>query len=183
MRMRGADKLLEKVQGQPLLRLVASRALGTGLQVVVTLADGHPVRDAALAGLDLATVRVVDAGDGMGASLRAGVMAVAPDRAILVLLADMPDIDAADLAQMLAAYRAEPAAIHRACNADGVLGHPVIFPPWARAALLGMAGDVGAKSVMQAHAEAVRRVVLPGAHATTDLDTPEDWAQWRALQN
>jgi hypothetical protein len=25
-------------------------------------------------------------------------------------------------------------------------------------------------------------VALPGLHAITDLDTPEDWAAWRARQ-
>ena len=179
-RMRGTDKLLEPVCGQPLLRHVAQLARDTGLQVVVTLSAQHPARAAVLEGLNLNRRVVERADDGMGASLRAGVAAVPAGHAIMVLLADMPDIDATDLAAMLAAYRAEPMAIHRAYTAQGVPGHPVIFPPWARAALIAASGDTGAKAVLQAHADAVRPVTLPGDHATTDLDTPEDWARWRA---
>ena len=178
-RMRGADKLVEPLCGQPLLRHVGQLALGTGLPVVVTLSADYPARAAVLEGLDLNPIQVENAGDGMGASLRAGLSGVPAGDAIMVLLADMPEIDAADLAAMLAAFRASPLAIHRACNALGVPGHPVIFPPWARAALMAVAGDTGAKSVLQAHTQAVRPVTLPGDHATTDLDTPEDWARWR----
>ncbi len=178
--MRGADKLLEPVCGQPLLRHVAQLALGTGLSVVVTLPAQDPARAAVLKGLGVNRLQVESAGDGMGASLRAGVAAVPAGHSIMVMLADMPDIDAADLAAMLAANRAEPMAIHRAYSSQGVSGHPVIFPPWARAALMEVGGDTGAKAVLQAHADAIRPVTLPGDHATTDLDTPEDWARWRA---
>lgn len=179
-RMRGGDKLLEPVKGQPLLRHVVRLALGTHLPVLVTLAQGHPARDAALDGLVVAAVRLDGAGHGMGASLRAGIEATPSDHALMVLLADMPDIDAKDLKVMIAAYKVSPDAIHRACTGDGLPGHPVIFPPWARGELLGVQGDTGAKSVLRAHANAVRLVVLPDTHATTDLDTPEDWARWRA---
>lgn len=178
--MRGADKLLEPVYGQPLVRHVALLAIATGLRVVVTLSAHHPARTAVLEGLGINRIQVENAPDGMGASLRAGVSGVTAGHAIMVFLADMPDIDAADLAAMLAAYRAQPMAIHRATNAQGVPGHPVIFPPWARAALMALSGDTGAKPVLQAHAQAIRPVTLADDHATTDLDTPEDWARWRA---
>lgn len=181
-RMRGGDKLLEPVQGQPLLRHVVQCALGTGLPVVVALAANRPARAAALHGLALNRVQVADAGDGMGASLRAGISAIAPDHAVMILLADMPEIDTADLAALAAAYRLAPSAIHRACTADGRPGHPVVFPPWARAELERLGGDSGAKSVLQAHAARIRLLPLPGTHALTDLDTPEDWASWRSAK-
>mgnify|MGYP006184317219 CR=1 FL=1 len=42
--------------------------------------------------------------------------------------------------------------------------------------------DEGARSVLVRHRARLRLVPLPGHHATTDLDTPEDWAAWRAAQ-
>jgi len=27
--------------------------------------------------------------------------------------------------------------------------------------------------------KAIKHIALPGSHATTDLDTPEDWMAWR----
>ena len=182
-RMRGADKLLETVRGTALLRHLAQLARATGLPVVVALAKTQPGRTAALEGLAVQPIWVGDAGSGMAVSLREGVSAIPQDHAVLVLLADMPDIDAVDLATVIAAYRLAPDHIHRACTATGTLGHPVVFPPWARADLLGLAGDSGARALLQAHASSIVQVPLPGTHATTDLDTPEDWAAWRSTQN
>ena len=176
--MRGADKLLEPVGGQALLRHVAGVALAVG-PVVVTL--GGAARAAALAGMDVQIVQVT--GDGMAASLRAGVAALPPHHAVLVLLADMPEVDTDDLRTMIAAYRTAPDDIHRAVTRAGKSGHPVIFPPWARDDLLTLCGDTGAKPLLAAHAARVRPVILPDNHAITDLDTPEDWAAWRATRN
>jgi CTP:molybdopterin cytidylyltransferase MocA len=178
--MRGADKLLQNVQGQPLLRHVAQMALGAGLPVVVTLASNRPARVAALDGLMIERVELATGNDGMGASLRAGVLAIPPHHAVAVLLADMPDLDQEDLARLIAAFRAEPDHIHRGCTADGTVGHPVVFPTWARDDLLQLLGDTGAKAVLKTHEGDIRLVPLPACHATTDLDTPEDWARWRA---
>jgi CTP:molybdopterin cytidylyltransferase MocA len=100
----------------------------------------------------------------------------------LVLLADMPEICTTDLEILLAAFQRDPDHILRATAADGAPGHPVVFPNWARAELLALEGDIGAKPVLKAHADAVRHVALPANHATTDLDSPEDWAAWRKTQ-
>ncbi|WP_022703122.1 nucleotidyltransferase family protein [Pseudorhodobacter ferrugineus] len=181
-RMRGADKLLEPVAGQPLLRRVAQIALATGLPVMVTLSDDRPAREAALDGLGLQRLRVGDASQGMAASLRAGVAAIPVGSAILILLADMPEIDAQDLAAMIASYRQAPDMVHRGATADGTPGHPVLFPAWLRAHLIGLHGDVGARSVLREVANLTVPVTLPERHALTDLDTPEDWARWRAVQ-
>jgi hypothetical protein len=76
-RMRGADKLLERVDGVPLLLRQARVALAAGVPVIVTLPGDRPARTAALAGLDLVTVPVPDAALGLSASIRAGVRAAA----------------------------------------------------------------------------------------------------------
>jgi CTP:molybdopterin cytidylyltransferase MocA len=176
--MRGVDKLLELVKGRPLLAHVVQMALQSGLGVTVTLPPDRPARAAALVGLQAHLVTVPDAGTGMATSLRAGVATLPEGGAVMVLLADMPEVDGADLRAMIDAYRTTPGQIHRAVTPAGVPGHPVIFPPSARAALLALQGDTGARALL-ADADVVQ-VTLPHAHATTDLDTPEDWAAWRA---
>lgn len=180
-RMRGADKLLEPVDGAPLLARQAQAAAATGCPVVVTLPPGAAARRAALAGLPVRPVEVADAAEGLGASIRAGVAALpAGATGVLLLLADLPEITADDLARICAAHRADAAAIWRATAEDGRAGHPVLVPADLFGALRGLAGDAGARAVLAAHAGRVRPVPLPGARAVTDLDTPEDWAAWRA---
>ncbi|WP_050527263.1 nucleotidyltransferase family protein [Pseudorhodobacter aquimaris] len=182
-RMRGVDKLLEPVAGQPLLRRIVGSALGTGAPVLVALPRNNPARRAALAGLAASIIPVANTQEGMANTLRKGVAALPRTNAVMVLLADMPEIDTSDLATMIAVYCTAPQKIHRATSQDGVPGHPVIFPPWAHDDLLALQGDAGARAVVTKHARAVIAVPLTAAHATTDLDTPEDWAKWRAASN
>ena len=96
----------------------------------------------------------------------------------MILPADMPELETSDLAAVIADFAVAPDAIHRGADADGTPGHPVIIPQRLFPALEGLRGDEGARSVLKR--EDVRLTALPGRRALTDLDTPEDWAAWRA---
>ena len=174
-RMRGADKLLETVDGMPLLHRLALSLLQTGAgRVGVTLRPDTPARETALDGLDVTLLPVPDAANGMSASLRAAAT-WAQDQPLLVCPADMPELTAQDFATLIAGFDGQTPA--RATAQDGTPGHPVVFPAAVLPLLTGLSGDEGARSVLQRHKP--RLIALPGQHATTDLDTPEDWARWR----
>lgn len=179
-RMAGRDKLMEPVAGRPLLRERAEVALASMAPLFVTLPPraAAPDRWASLDGLPLTRVTVPRPGDGLSASLAAGIAALPPEApGVVVLLADMPEITADDLAALVADW--DGRAIHRAAGADGTPGNPVLFPATDFPALAGLSGDRGARDLLRAEAGRTRLVPLPGAHALTDLDTPEDWARWR----
>lgn len=182
-RMRGGDKCLEGVAGEPLLPRLTRFALGTGCPVVVALPPDRPLRAAAVAGLAVTRVTVPDPAQGMAASLVAGLTAVPVGDAVMLLLSDLPEIMGDDLRAMLSAQAAHPDRILRGTAADGTPGHPVIFPPDLRAELMALQGDEGARSVIQRHKGRLLPVPLPARHAVTDLDTPEEWAVWRAAQS
>jgi xanthine/CO dehydrogenase XdhC/CoxF family maturation factor len=95
--MGGDDKLLRHVDGVALIRRTALHALATGQDVVVTLRPEDSARRAALAGLALYILSVDDAAMGLSASLRRAASAAGPDTALMVLPADMPEVNAADL--------------------------------------------------------------------------------------
>jgi len=180
-RMLGRDKLVELVAGEPILRRTARLAVGTGARVFVTL----PVSGAfqarrldALSGVALTLVPVADPGEGMAASLRAGAAAAAGFAGLMILLPDMPEIDADDISNLMAAFAETPDRPLRATASDGTAGHPVILPAALLPALGALRGDQGARSLLRAHPP--RLVALAGRRAVTDLDTPEDWALWRA---
>ena len=179
-RMRGTDKLTEPVAGEPLLRRTARIALATGCPVTVTLPPDRPARAAALEGLPVTRITVPRAADGMAESLKAGLAAIPPGSGLLLLLADMPDLTTADLHHLLGVWAQDPHAILRAATAEGTPGHPVCFPPDLRDDLMTLRGDEGARSVLVRHRARLRLLPLPGRHALTDLDTPEDWDRWRA---
>jgi len=181
-RMGGRDKLLEQVAGVPLISRQAQRACATGARVIVTLPDGGTERRAALDWLEVEVIALADAQEGMAASIRAGARAAEGAAGIMVLPADMPDIDTADMAGMIAAFLASdpPPPILRATTESGDWGHPVIIPARHFAALAGLAGDSGARDLLRDHSGEVRPHPLAGDRAMVDLDTPEAWQAWRA---
>ncbi|MDG1282107.1 MAG: nucleotidyltransferase family protein [Pseudorhodobacter sp.] len=181
-RMRGADKLLEKIDGQTQIRRISAAAIRTGCRVWVTLPLGSTARADALQGLDVGLIRVSPADGDMAQSLRAGVAAVTPGAAALILLADLVEVTEADLAQMIERHSASPGAILRGCSAKGVPGHPVLFPAWVLPELSSLSGDTGARAILARHPTKVETVPLPDNHAITDLDTPEDWENWCAAR-
>lgn len=184
-RMGGIDKLLEPIDGMEQLRRVASVAAP-----VATEFGGHthvaipstgpfaPARKKALLGLRLNVLLIPDAHEGMAASLRAGALAAHDADGLLVLPADMPDISADDLRKLISAFSENTHCALRATAARGAVGHPVIFPRRLLGELAVLAGDQGGRKVLVD--EDVRYIALPELHATTDLDTPEEWAAWRS---
>lgn len=180
-RMRGGDKLLEVVDGEPLIATLTRRLLSAGVTAcAVTLPPDRPARNAALAGTGARILVVPDATDGMSASLRrsaqwAGDMDLI---ALMIVPGDMPDLTSTDFERLVTAFAADPLTPLRATAQDGRPGHPVLFPKRIFPALAALAGDEGARAILQTHPPRV--VALPHDHALTDLDTPEDWANWRA---
>jgi CTP:molybdopterin cytidylyltransferase MocA len=184
--MRGADKLLEPVDGVPLLERQTRAALASGANVLVTVSRDFPSRARVLQGITdpgLSVSDDIDGREGMAVSLRAGALAAQQAQAtgLMILPADMPEITAANIAAMLAAFRTTPQAVHRATSAQGIPGHPVLFPARLFDALSRVSGDQGARDVLTG--EALRLTALPDDHALVDLDTPEDWAAWRKVRS
>ncbi len=177
-RMAPRDKLLEPVDGVPLLRERALAALSTGAPVVVTLPPDRPGRREAVSDLALRIVIVPQASDGMGVSIAAGVSALGGAEGVMILPADMPDIMPDHIDALLDAAEAEPDGIHRGAS-GGVPGHPVLFPRDLLDRLAALGGDEGARAILRDHADRVRLHDLPDRAALTDLDTPEAWEAWR----
>ncbi len=182
-RMRGKDKLMEAIDGVPQLARITKAAMASDLdRVQVILPQDAPARRAALADQDVAITVAKDAALGMSASVRAGLAARSSDSdAVMLILADMPEITADQLNRLIAAFDPrEKRTIVQATAADGTPGHPVIFGRRFFESLGAIEGDTGAKSVVQDGVDYLVRVPTDGSAATTDLDTPEAWAAWRA---
>lgn len=146
--------------------------LGAGVE------EAHPLLD----GTGARWVLAADWGDGMSASLRAGLAALAaptdadgPARddagvgAAIVSLVDLPDVHA-DVVRRVAASGADPAALARAAY-DGRPGHPVLLGRDHWAGLVGsVTGDRGARDYLATHPVVL---VECGDLATgRDQDTP-----------
>ncbi|MBL4874651.1 MAG: nucleotidyltransferase family protein [Rhodobacteraceae bacterium] len=181
-RMRGRDKLLEIVDGQPLLRRAASAALQASVdRVHVVMQPDNTDRDATLEGLDVHRIASPEWQEGMAASIRAGMAGLSQDcDAVIIALADMPEITAAHLDRLTAAYDAtEAREICRALASDGTPGLPVLFGRRFFETLASLHGDHGARDVVKDASEFLVDVPTEGQGAVIDLDTPEAWDLWR----
>lgn len=181
-RMGQRDKLLEPVGPEPLIVRLCRLGLATGLPMTVVLRPDRPLRLAAIDGLPVHRVIARNADLGMAESLKAGIAAIPADSDILLLLGDLPELDGEDLSSMAAAWQTYPGSLLRATDDMGIPGHPVVFPSELRPALLQLSGDQGAREILKAHSDHIVPVKLGGKHATTDLDTPEEWEKWRAAR-
>ena len=181
-RMKDRDKLMEDVDGSPQLARIAKVAGQSQLdRVQIVLRADDADRQAAVADLGVSLTRAPNAFDGMAASIRAGLSA--RDRgsdAVMLILADMPDLSVDHLNRLIAAFDpAEGRSIVQATDSKGIAGHPVLFGRRFFEALANLSGDNGAKSLIADGQEFLVTVSTDGLAATTDLDTPEDWAAWR----
>ncbi|WP_254443431.1 nucleotidyltransferase family protein [Ruegeria atlantica] len=178
-RMRGQDKLLQVVDGKPLLRRAAIIAQQAAPVIVALPPAPHP-RHQALEGLDLCKSEIPDAHEGMSASLRGALAHVSPNAtAAMVLLADLPDITSDDLKSVLSSVQSHPdKLIWRGATETGKPGHPVVFDHSLFGHLKRLSGDQGAQSIVRACSDKMHLVPLPDQNALLDLDTPEEWAEW-----
>ncbi|WP_170760188.1 nucleotidyltransferase family protein [Ruegeria lacuscaerulensis] len=180
-RMGGKDKLLLPVDGQPLLRRSALIARIAAPVIVALPPSPHPRHDA-LEGLDVHKIEVPDASEGMNASLRGALMHVPPGSpAAMILLADLPEITTADLESVLESVQTNPdKLIWRGATAAGKPGHPVVFDRSLFDRLSQLTGDAGAQAIVRAFSDKVHLQPLPEQNALMDIDTPADWAAWKA---
>lgn len=151
-RMGRPKALVEGADGVPWV-VSAARTLAAGgcSQTVIVLGAAA---EAARAALRDEPVRIVEAADweaGMGASLLAGLIAIAgsPAQAALVHLVDLPDVGPR-VVQRIAALSA-PGVLARAGYGHGK-GHPVLLgrDHWAAIAA-ECAGDRGARAYLARH--------------------------------
>lgn len=182
--MRGRDKLTEIVRGQPLLRDRAAMLHETGCfsALIVVLSDREERRQA-LTGLPITPVLNPSPKDGMGSSIAIGVSALDESvDGVMILPSDLPDLTSDDIRAVADSYHSAPNRIHRATTSKGEPGSPVIFPRAFFPKLRAIDPQESGRAVIAAHKELITHVRLPNDAARRDLDTPEDWARWRADQ-
>lgn len=172
----GGRKLLADWRGAPLLHaaLAAAAAAPVTSVTVVTGADAGPVAEAVRAfdpGIRL--VHAADHAEGMAASLRAGVAALPPDtEAAFVFLGDMPRVPHAVLRPLAEAVLAgAPAA---APTFGGRRGNPVVLSRSLFAQALALAGDTGARPILEGLGVRLALVESPDDGVLFDVDRPAD---------
>lgn len=166
-RRMGGPKALLPFQGETLLRRAARAALGAGCRPVIAVVGPW---DPDLGDLEVRAVVNPEAAEGMASSIRAGLGALPPGAAgVLILGVDQPAVDAALLARLLALAAADPERPTGCAYAETV-GIPAVLPRRLFPDLMALQGDRGAKAILQRECA----TALPFPAGAEDLDEPGD---------
>jgi molybdenum cofactor cytidylyltransferase len=174
-RMGGPNKLLADLGGKPMLRIVTERVLASKVSSV-TVVTGHQAAEveSALAGLKVKFVRNPDFFAGLASSVKAGIAAVPANAdGVVVCLGDMPRIDARLVDRLIEAFAPDRGHLIAVPVSDSRRGNPVLWSRRFFGELMKLDGDIGARNLIAAHAEAVVEVQVEGRGAFLDVDTPE----------
>jgi molybdenum cofactor cytidylyltransferase len=178
-RMGRANKLLADIQGKPMVAHTVDALLASHARPVVVV-TGHEADSvtAALSNRDLQFVHNPLYADGLSTSLRAGLAALPADiDAALICLGDMPRVGPAILDRLIAAYNPVEGRAICVPTAHGRRGNPVLWDRRFFAEMQELAGDVGARHLIGAHADLVCEVPMDETGVLLDIDTPEALAE------
>ena len=174
-RMGGPNKLLADIGGKPLVRIAVEQALAARARPVVVV-TGHQRGEveAALKGLSVTFAHNPDYAQGLSGSLKAGIAALPAEAdGAIVCLGDMPQVDAALIDKLIAAFDPENGALVVVPTIAGKRGNPVVWSRRFFADLSHLEGDVGARHLIGSYPEAVVEVPVTGSAAFIDVDTPD----------
>jgi molybdenum cofactor cytidylyltransferase len=176
----GANKLLLPLGGQSVLRRAAITALAAGLDpLIVVLGHESDRAHQELAGLSCTALRNDDYASGIHSSLRAGFRAVPDDAdAAVVVLADMPFVDAAMIRALIERFRAARAPL-AISTYGGVIAPPTLYGRALFDELRALEGAGCGKRVIQRHRADAAELAWPES-ALSDLDVPADVERVRA---
>ena len=178
-RFGSGNKLLERIGGEALVTRVARAAIESGAEPVIVVTGFEAPRVAeAISHLNVAIAHNPAFVDGLSASLLTGLEALPPDcDGALILLGDMPEIAAADLAALIAAFAARDSIcvpVHQ-----GRRGNPVLWGADYFAGIQALSGDAGAKQLIARHADRVIEVPVGSPGIFADVDTQADLVRLR----
>jgi molybdenum cofactor cytidylyltransferase len=174
-RMGGPNKLLEDIRGKAMVRRAAEAAVSSRASPVIVVTGHEADRVAsALNGLDVQRVHNPAFADGLSTSLKAGVAALPADAdAAVVVLGDMPDVNAALIDRLITAIDPARGALIAVPTREGRRGNPVVWSRRFFDELARIDGDMGARHLISQHNEAVVEVPVEDEAAFHDIDTPE----------
>jgi molybdenum cofactor cytidylyltransferase len=175
----GRTKQLLELEGKPLVVRAVEAVLGSGADPVVVVLghDAESVR-APIARHRVLAVLNPDWSSGLASSIRAGLSALlgaSPGLdAVLVALCDQPALSADVIGRLADLHRATGRIA--AARYGGRNGAPAVFGRDHFDALNALAGDGGARALLNGDPEKVAAVDLPSLGF--DLDTPPDLSEW-----
>jgi molybdenum cofactor cytidylyltransferase len=162
------------LDGVSLIRRSTLAAIEAGGSPVVVVL-GHQASECAqaLGGLDVILAVNDDYGSGLASSLQCAVRRLPPSaEGAMILLADMTYVSAQDLRRLIGAFQKAGAGSVVRATFNGKRGNPVILPRIMFDEVFTLAGDVGARHLIERGDLSIIEVEL-GEAASLEADAPE----------
>jgi molybdenum cofactor cytidylyltransferase len=175
----GRPKALLDFDGRSCLERVLEAVAGQGAPIVVLGPSHEEIRKR----VDLAGIRIalnLDVESGQTTSLKTALGQLPQDAAAFFFMpVDYPVVSAADVARLVAAYRAEAdrkktifIPSHRLKR-----GHPVLCRRAIAGEIVALPPGASARDVINRNGDRVAYVDYPEAYVLMDMDTPEDYVR------
>jgi molybdenum cofactor cytidylyltransferase len=149
--------------------------------IIVVLGAQAEIIKKEIAGNNAHIVENADWEEGMASSIRIGInelIKISPlAKGAILMVCDQPYVTSGLLNNLMTTRRKSGKRIV-ACSYADTFGPPVLFHKTLFPELLKLTGDVGARSVIQHHADAVE--VIPFPEGTHDVDTEADYERIRS---
>ena len=169
-RMGKRNKMLEKINGKPMIRHVTNTVVETGIKPIIVVTGHQPsLLMSALQGLEVDFVHNSNFRDGMSTSLKAGITALPEDiEGSFVVLGDMPGIKKEHFSKLSDAFDQQLICVptYRGKRGNPVLWHQSLFSD-----ILNLSGDIGAKTIIEKNSDYVIDVEMNDEAVLVDLDT------------
>lgn len=168
-------KQLLPVEGQPLVRLIAARALRSSLsEVLVVVGKAATEVKAACRDLEVVFVDNPQFAGGQSGSVRLGLAAVDSESAAAMFIpADQPGLTTAVIDSIADSYRHTGGRIV-VPTCQGRRGAPVLFDRSLFGELSQIEGDAGGRQLFGLYESEIVEVPLTSSLPLEDLDTPDD---------
>ncbi len=174
-RMGDRNKLLEPIDGTPMVTGVARAAVASRADavLVVTGEDREGV-EACLRKVPVDLVWNPNHVNGLSTSVRAGVAALPEGtKAVVVCLGDMPRVLPRHIDSLVQAFLEDPDGSIFVPTWQGRRGNPVLWRANMLPEFAELSGDEGARVLMSRHPTELREVPVDAPGILTDVDTPE----------
>lgn len=191
-RMGGVAKPLITLQGVPLIKRQLIALSGAGVdEVVVVTGHAREAIEEQVQSFPVTLAHNPDYADGQQGSVRVGLQALSGAfDAVFVVLADQPLIAAADLTELMSAFKRRPAGhivVPVVSKADsttlagdenaGQRGNPILLDDVALTQILASDIKLGCRHLIERQPDMVHVHKTANTRFIVDLDTPEDLQQ------
>ena len=179
----GKPKQLIELRGKTLLGRILDAATEANCSPIAVVISDAMIEVRKLETTNATVVENENWQRGIGTSIRAGVQHVIDHRpdldAIVLLVCDQPFVDAVRIKQLIT-LRAQTQKTIVASSYANTLGVPALFDRSCFPELLALDDESGAKAIILSNPERVAE--LPFPQGEIDIDTMEDWEEFKTLE-